>query len=209
MVSEAADDGTLVVTFAPNRARDVPLYVASLPILSKTYYWRGPFEESTLHTPAGLWAVQGPHVRGEPLYEFERVKDWWAADLPVCRGSYNFDILRYDFYRDRDVAFEGFTAKTICTARVHPPIWATARLPLKDGRGSARPCPTIRPRGRTRLVHQCCGATSLGICGCANADNAIDFEWTDKTVVDGAYARAEPPFQNSDMVARAPLRRKS
>ena len=43
--------------------------------------------------------------------EYDRVKDWWGASLPVCRGYYNYDVVRYEFYRDRDVAFEGFTGK--------------------------------------------------------------------------------------------------
>src|SRR5262249_36769445 len=44
--------------------------------------------------------------------EYERVKDWWGADLPVGRGQNNFDIVRYEYYRDREVAFEGFTARS-------------------------------------------------------------------------------------------------
>src|SRR5580704_5442921 len=49
--AEAPDDSTLVVTFAPNRARDVPLYVAGLPIFSKAYYTTQPFDESSLDAP--------------------------------------------------------------------------------------------------------------------------------------------------------------
>src|SRR3954471_5442973 len=49
----AADDATLVVTFAEKRARDVPLYVASLPIFSKAYYATRPFDETTLDIPLG------------------------------------------------------------------------------------------------------------------------------------------------------------
>src|SRR6202022_1327538 len=110
--AEAADDAMLVVTFAEKRARDVPLYVAGLPIFSKAYYTTRPFDESTLDIPLG----SGPYKVGKfevnRYIEYERVRDWWAADLPVSRGSYNFDIVRYEFYRDRDVAFEGFTAKS-------------------------------------------------------------------------------------------------
>ena len=109
--AEAPDDATVVVTFAEKRARDVPLYVASLPIFSKAYYATRPFDESTVDTPLG----SGPYKVGKfevnRYIEYERVKDWWAADLPVNRGSYNFDAVRYEFYRDRDVAFEGFSGR--------------------------------------------------------------------------------------------------
>src|SRR5437868_4301629 len=109
MVSaEALDDATLVVTFAANRARDVPLYVASLPLFSKAYYATRPFDESTLDIPLGSGPYRVGKFEVNRYIEFERVKDWWGANLPVARGSYNFDIVRYEFYRDRDVAFEGF-----------------------------------------------------------------------------------------------------
>ena len=65
--AEAADDATLVVTFAEKRARDVPLYVAGLPIFSKAYYATRPFDESTLDIPAGIRALQGREIRGQPL----------------------------------------------------------------------------------------------------------------------------------------------
>src|SRR5580704_14632723 len=108
---QAPDNGTVVVSFAPSRARDLPLFLSWLPIFSRTYYGERPFEETTLEAPLG----SGPYKVGkfEPgrYIEYERVKDWWGADLPVARGLNNFDVIRYEYYRDRDVAFEGFTAK--------------------------------------------------------------------------------------------------
>jgi microcin C transport system substrate-binding protein len=205
--AEAPDDATVVVTFAENRARDVPLYVAGLPIFSKAYYTTRPFDETTLDTPLG----SGPYKVGKfevnRYIEYERVKDWWAADLPVNRGSYNFDTVRYEFYRDRDVAFEGFTGKNYLfreefTAR----IWATRYdfAAVKDGRVKRETLPDETPSGgqgwmfNTRLdkfkdprVREAFG-------------NAFDFEWTNKTVMYGAYARTCSPFQNSDMVALGP-----
>jgi microcin C transport system substrate-binding protein len=202
--AEAVDDATLVVTFAPNRARDVPLYVAGLPIFSKAYYATRPFEESSLDTPLG----SGPYKVGKfevnRFIEFARVKDWWAADLPVNRGSYNFDVIRYEFYRDRDVAFEGFTGKNyLFREEFTSRIWATRYdFPaVKDGRVRRELVPDETPSGgqgwfintrrdkfkdprvREALIY------------------AFDFEWTNKTVMYGAYARTSSPFQNSDMVA--------
>ena len=202
--AEAIDDATLVVTFAPNRARDVPLYVAGLPIFSKAYYATRSFEESTLDTPLG----SGPYKVGKldvnRFIEFERVKDWWAADLPVNRGNYNFDVIRFEFYRDRDVAFEGFTGKNyLFREEFTSRIWATRYdFPaIKDGRVKRELVPDETPSGgqgwfmntrrdkfkdprvREALIY------------------AFDFEWTNKTVMYGAYARTSSPFQNSDMVA--------
>ena len=205
--AEALDEATLVVTFAPKRARDVPLYVAGLPIFSKAYYTKQPFDETTLETPLG----SGPYKVGKfevnRFIEFDRVRDWWAAELPVCRGSFNFDTVRYEFYRDRDVAFEGFSGRNYLyreefTAR----IWATRYdFPaIKEGRVKLETLPDETPSGgqgwfintrrdkftdprvREALIY------------------AFDFEWTNKTVMYGAYARTVSPFQNSDMVASGP-----
>src|SRR5262245_58190341 len=110
--AEAPDDATVMVRFAAHRARDVPLFVAVLPIFSRSYYAGRRFDETTLEVPLG----SGPYKVGrfEPgrHIEYERVKDWWGADLPVGRGQNNFDIVRYEYYRDREVAFEGFTARS-------------------------------------------------------------------------------------------------
>ncbi len=205
--AEAPDDATVVVTFAQNHARDVPLYVAGLPIFSKAYYANRAFDESTLDTPLG----SGPYKVGKfevnRYIEFERVKDWWAADLPINRGSYNFDNVRYEFYRDRDVAFEGFSGRNYLyreefTAR----IWATRYdfAAVQDGRVKRETLPDQTPSGgqgwffntRRDKFKDSRVREAIG--------NAFDFEWTNKTVMYGAYARTCSPFQNSDMVAVGP-----
>jgi microcin C transport system substrate-binding protein len=205
--AEAPDDATVVVTFMEKRARDVPLYVASLPIFSKAYYASHPFDESTLDAPLG----SGPYKVGQyevnRYVEFERVKDWWGADLPVSRGSNNFDIVRYEFYRDRDVAFEGFTGKSYLyreefTARV----WATRYdFPaVRDGRVKRETLPDETPSGaqgwfiNTRREQFRDPRVREALI------DAFDFEWTNKTIMYGAYARTVSPFQNSDMVAVGP-----
>ena len=205
--AEAPDDATLIVSFAEKRARDVPLYVVSLPIFSQAWYATHPFDESTLEIPLG----SGPYKVGKfeinRYIEFERVRDWWGADLPVCRGSFNFDVVRYEFYRDRDVAFEGFTAKNYLfreefTARV----WATRYdFPaVKDGRVKLETLPDETPSGaqgwfiNTRREKFRDSRVREALI------QAFDFEWTNKTIMYGAYARTVSPFQNSDMMAIGP-----
>lgn len=205
--AQAIDDSTLVVTFAEKRARDVPLFVAGLPIFSQAYYTTKPFDESTLDTPLG----SGPYKVGKfevnRYIEYERVKDWWAADLPVCRGSYNFDIVRYEFYRDRDVAFEGFTGKNyLFREEFTSRIWATRYdFPaVKDGRVKLETLPDQLPSGgqgwfintRRDKFKDSRVREALGY--------AFDFEWTNKTVMYSTYARTRSPFQNSEMVADGP-----
>jgi len=205
--AEALDETTLVVTFAPKRARDVPLYVAGLPIFSKAYYTKQAFDETTLEAPLG----SGPYKVGKfevnRFIEFDRVRDWWGAELPVCRGSFNFDTVRYEFYRDRDVAFEGFSGRNYLyreefTAR----IWATRYdFPaIKEGRVKLETLPDETPSGGQGWFIN----TRRDKFGDPRVREALiyafDFEWTNKTVMYGAYARTVSPFQNSDMVASGP-----
>ena len=205
--AQAVDDETLVVTFAARRGRDVPLFVAGLPLFSKAYYAARPFDETTLDIPLGSGPYRVSKFEVNRFIEFERVKDWWGADLPVNRGSNNFDVVRYEFYRDRDVAFEGFTGRSYMfreefTSR----IWNTRYdFPaLTDGRVKREVLPDETPSGaqgwfintRRDKFRDPRIREALGY--------AFDFEWTNKTIMYGAYVRTHSPFQNSDMMAVGP-----
>jgi microcin C transport system substrate-binding protein len=201
---EADDDEMVIVRFAPKRGRDVPLFVAGLPIFSRSYYAKRPFEESTLDIPLG----SGPYRVGrfEPgrTIEYARVPDWWGADLPVSRGQHNFDLVRYEYYRDRDVGFEGFTARSyLFREEFTSRIWATRYTfpAIKDGRVKRDVLPDDTPSGaqgwfiNTRRAKF--GNPKLReALGCA-----FDFEWTNKTIMYGSYQRTHSVFQNSDMMA--------
>ena len=95
--------------------------------------------------------------RPAAISNIERVKDWWGADLPVARGQNNFDIVRYEFYRDRDVGFEGFTAKNyLFREEFTSRTWATRYdFPAMQGRPrQARHLAGRHAVGRAGLVHQ-------------------------------------------------------
>jgi microcin C transport system substrate-binding protein len=202
--AEAADDATVVVRFAPNRARDVPLFVAALPIFSRAYYTAKPFEESTLDIPLGSGPYRVGRFEAGRYIEYDRVKDWWGAGLPVARGQNNFDVLRYEYYRDRDVAFEGFTGKNyLFREEFTSRIWATRyEFPaIRDGRVKREVLRDETPSGaqgwflntrrdkfkdrrlREALIY------------------AFDFEWTNKNIMYGSYDRTHSVFQNSPMMA--------
>ena len=202
--AEATDDATVVVRFAPQRARDVPLFVASLPIFSRAYYTNKPFEETTLDVPLG----SGPYKVGrfEPgrYIEYERVKDWWGADLPVARGQSNFDVVRYEYYRDRDVAFEGFTSKSyLFREEFTSRIWATRyEFPaIRDGRVKRDIIPDDTPSGAQGWFFNTRRETFKDKRLREAFIYAFDFEWTNKTLMYGAYKRTHSIFQNSNMMA--------
>jgi microcin C transport system substrate-binding protein len=204
---KADDDATVTVRLSASAARDVPLIVATLPIFSRAYYAGRAFDESTLDVPLG----SGPYKVGrfEPgrFIEFERVKGWWGGELPIFRGQYNFDVVRYEYYRDRTAEFEGFTAKNyLFREEFSSRIWATRYdFPaIRDGRvkrdtiadetpsgGQGWFINTRRPQFKDRRVREA-------------LIYAFDFEWTNKNIMYGSYHRTHSMFQKSDLMASGP-----
>jgi len=203
--AKADNDASVVVTFAPKRARDVPLFVAALPIFSRAYYAQKPFDQSTLDTPLGSGAYKVGRFEVGRYIAYDRVKDWWGADLPVSRGQHNFDTLRFEYYRDREVGFEGFTAQNyLFREEFTSRTWATRyNFPaLQDGRVKRDTIPDDTPSGaqgwfiNTRRQKFADPRLREAL------DNAFDFEWTNKTIMYGSYDRTVSVFQNSDMMAK-------
>jgi microcin C transport system substrate-binding protein len=205
MGAAADDDATVTVRFAPKRARDVPLFVAGLPIFSRAYYAGKEFDQSTLDEPLGSGAYKVGRFEPGRFIEYQRVKDWWGADLPVGRGQNNFDIVRYEYYRDRDVGFEGFSAGNyLFREEFTSRFWATRYdFPaLKDGRVKRDEIPDDTPSGAQGWFINTRRPKFNDARLREALNNAFDFEWTNKNIMFGAYLRTVSVFQNSDMMAR-------
>jgi microcin C transport system substrate-binding protein len=202
---EAVDDTIVIARFAPRRARDVPLFVAGLPIFSRIYYGKRPFEESTLDIPLGSGPYQVGRFEPGRYIEYKRVADWWGGALPVARGRYNFETVRYEFYRDRDVGFEGFTAKSyLFREEFTSRIWATRYdFPaIKDGRVKRDVLTDETPSGAQGWFINCRRPKFQNPKLREALVHAFDFEWTNKTIMYGSYERTHSVFQNSDMMAK-------
>lgn len=191
------------VKFAPGHARDLPMMVASLPIFSKAYYTANDFEAATLTPPLGSGPYRVKAFEQGRYISFERVPDYWGRDLPVNVGRNNMD-LRFEYFRDRQVAFEAFKAQTFnfreeFTSR----DWATGYdIPaVRDGRIKRETIPddtpsgaqgwffnTRRPQLRDKRIRE---ALAL----------LFDFEWTNANIMFNSYKRTQSFFENSDMKA--------
>ncbi len=202
--AEAEDDATAVLRFVPGRARDVPLFAAGLPVFSRAYYGTKSFDETTLEPPLGCGPYKVGRFEAGRYIEYDRVRDWWGADLPVARGAYNFDTVRFEYYRDRDVAFEGFTGRSyLFREEFTSRIWATRYdFPaIRDGRVKREVLDDETPSGaqgwfiNTRLPKFRNPKLREALI------YAFDFEWTNKSIMYGSYDRTHSVFQNSDMMA--------
>jgi len=205
--AEAENDEVVTVRFIEKRARDVPLFVASLPIFSRAYYEKHEFDQSTLDVPLGSGAYRVGRFDAGRYIEYERVADWWGAKLPVSVGQNNFDVVRIEFYRDRDVGFEAFTAKGyLYREEFTSRIWATKYdFPaMRDGRVKRQLFPDNTPSGGQGWLFNIRRAKFADPRLREALNYAFDFEWTNKNIMYGAYLRTASCFQNSNLMAEGP-----
>jgi microcin C transport system substrate-binding protein len=192
-------------TFKPGDNRELPLILGQLPVLPK-HYWKGrDFAATTLEPPLGSGPYKaGPFETGRTV-TWVRVKDYWGADLPVRRGQYNFDRIRYDSYRDTTVALEAFKAGEYdWRLEMEAKKWATGYQDwsgLKDGRGLKEAFPNQRPAGMQAYVYNLRRPLFQDAKVREALAYAFDFEWTNKTLFYGQYKRTTSFFANSDMAA--------
>jgi len=203
--AEAASDEVLLVRFVKNRGREIPLIVAGLPVLSRKYFEGRNFEEATLSAPLGSGPYRVGKLEAGRFIEYNRVADWWGEKLNVSRGQNNFETLRYEFYRDRDVGFQGFTARNyLFREEFTSRIWATSYdFPAaRDGRVKQEVLPDQTPSGaqgwfmntRREKFSDKRVREALAL--------AMDFPWMNKNLMYGSYDRTYSYFQNSDMAAQ-------
>jgi microcin C transport system substrate-binding protein len=206
-VESAAADGDDVahVRFVKGRSRDAHLIVVGMPVFSAAW-WKGrDFTAATLDPPLGSGPYKVKSFEQGRFIEFERDPNYWGAKLPVNLGQNNFDRLRFEYYRERQVAFEAFKAGAInyheeYTSR----FWATAydfpaakdgrvkKETLHDGAPSRTQgwyLNTRREQFKDPRVREAIGL-------------AFDFEWTNKNIMYSAYKRIVSFFPNTDMEAK-------
>ena len=201
----AEGNHVVVVKLTEGAGRDLKLIIARQPIFSSKYYETKKFEEPTLEPPL----ASGPYKVGKfeagRFISFDRVPNYWGKDLPVNVGQNNFDVVRFEYFNDRPVAFEAFKAGAFT---VHEEFtsatWATGydfpafrekrvvRGEIPDANISGIQgwiFNTRRPALKDPRVREAIGY-------------AFDFAWTNKNLMYGAYTRTESYFENSDMKAR-------
>ncbi len=192
-------------TFADPTNRELPIIAGGMPILSKAYYSTHTFNQTTLEPPLGSGAYRIKSVDQGRSIVYERVKDYWAQDLPVNKGGNNFDEIRYDIYRDETVALEAFKAGNYdFREEMLARNWASAYdFPaLKDGRVVKRVIPNEVPQGMQCFVFNARRAKFADYRVREALDLALDFEWMNKTVFGGAYVRNRSFFGNTQFEAK-------
>lgn len=205
--AEKAGERKVRFTFKEGENRELPLIIGQMPILPRHYWENRQFDQTTLEAPLGSGPYRVAAFEPGRFVVYERVKDHWAADLPVSRGLYNYDSIRYDYYRDTSVALEAFKAGGYdFRPENESKKWATGcgfpavqqGLVKKEEIDNERPTGmqafafnTRRPLFRDARVRQALAY-------------AFDFEWTNRSLFYGQYQRTESYFSNSELAAEGP-----
>ncbi len=196
---------TVKFSFKPGENRELPLILGQLVVLPKHYWETRDFDKTTLEPPLGNGAYKIESVDPNRSITYRRVPDYWGKDLAVNVGRENFDVIRYDYYRDQSVWLEAFKAGAY-DFRIENSAkeWATAYdIPaLKTGALKKEPMPNSRTHGlqgwafnlrkpmfQDRRVREAIGY-------------AYDFEWSNKTLAYGQYTRARSYWNNSELESK-------
>ncbi|KOX62508.1 ABC transporter substrate-binding protein [Pseudomonas psychrophila] len=180
------------------------LRLGELPVLPQHYWAKRDFKATTFEPPLGSGPYRITKATPGRQLVFEHVKNWWGANLPVNRGKYNFDRVEVEFYRDSDVAFEAFKAREFDIYIEHQAKnWANGYNFPAVRRGDvvkaeiAHQIPTqtqgLFMNTRRATFEQTRVREALGL--------MFDFEWTNRTLFNGAYKRASSFYPNSEFSA--------
>lgn len=189
-------------TFDGAGDREMPLIMGLMPVLPSHLFTAETFERTTLTPPIG----SGPYVveKVDPgkSITYKRDPDYWGRDLPVNRGLYNFDEIRIDYFRDAGSLFEAFKSGLIEFRNEEDPTrWTEGyNFPaLRDGRVVKEALPVETPAGMSALVFNTRRPLFIDQRVRQALIQLFDFEWVNRTLYHGQYARTESYFARSEL----------
>jgi peptide/nickel transport system substrate-binding protein len=202
--AEATDARTVRFDLSDADDRELPLIIGLMPVLAKHAVNADTFEDTSFEPLLGSGPYRVSNVRPGESVTFTRDKNYWGRDLAINRGLWNFDTIRYDYYRDGNTHFEAFK-KGLYDLRVEtdPGRWQTAYdFPaMRDGRVAKEDLPYGLPKGMQGLVFN----TRRAIFSDVRVRDAIlqlfDFEWLNRTYFFSLYKRTASYFDGCDLSA--------
>ena len=191
------------MVFVNNEDKELPLIVAGfLPIIPKKYYENIDVTKTFLDIPLGSGPYTIENLDPGRQIKYKRVENYWAKDLPVNKGLYNFDTIIYDYYKDSNVLVEAFKVGEYDFRREYNVKRWLSEYDFKavdSGEVILKEMNNDRPVGMNGLVMN----TRKNIFNNRNVRLALsyayDHEWINKTIYQNAYVRTDSFFDNSPL----------
>jgi microcin C transport system substrate-binding protein len=203
--AEAIDSLTVRFEFRGDNLRDLPQTVAGLPILSKAAYDSVDFYKPSLDAPIGSGPYEIGSYKAGTYITYKRRPDYWAKDLPVNLGRWNFDEIRYEYFRERTSGLEAFKAGAYdLREEFTSKTWATEyKIPqVTQGKIKMATLPDGSPSGAQGWFINMRRGQFTDPRVRKALDYAFDFEWCNKNLFYGLYTRTFSFFANSDLEAK-------
>ncbi len=197
---ETPDPLTIAFDLTGAGDRELPLILALMPVLSKAHTDPGRFVDATLEPPVASGPYRVALVEPGQRLTLRRNPDYWAKDLPISRGLYNFDEIRVEYYRDANALFEAFKSggldyrEETDTAR-----WLNAYdFPaIANGRIVKAALPIGGPKGMLGLAFNTRRAVFADVRVREALSDMFDFEWLNANLFGGLYRRTQSFFADS------------
>jgi peptide/nickel transport system substrate-binding protein len=198
--TERLSDHAVRFTFDAAGDREVPLIIGLMPVLPKHAINPDTFENTSLQSPVGSGPYRVGKVDAGRSVTLVRDENYWGRDLPVNRGRFNFNEIRFDYFRESSVMFDAFKSGQLdMWPEADPRRWADGYdFPaMRDGRAVKREFEIGLPAGMTGLVFN----TRRTVFKDARVREALiylfDFEWINRTLYAGLYSRTQSYFERS------------
>jgi peptide/nickel transport system substrate-binding protein len=182
--------------------RELALILGLMPVLAKHAVKPETFEETSFQAPLGT----GPYVVGEvdpgKSVTLKRNPDYWGRDLAINRGLWNFDEVRFDYYREANSHLEAFKRGLYDLRVEHDPgRWQTAYdfAAVRDGRVLKEALPTGVPKASTYFVFNTRRAVFSDIRVREAISLLFDFEWINHGYFFDLYRRSASYFDDSEL----------
>jgi len=201
--TELIGENGIKMNFINNEDKELPLIVAGfLPIIPKKFYEKLDVTKTFLDIPLGSGPYTIDSVDPGRQIKYTRVENYWAKDLPVNKGLYNFDTIIYDYYKDSNVLVEAFKVGEYDFRREYNvKRWLTEYdfKAIDTGEVVLEEMTNDRPVGMNGLVLN----TRRELFNNRNVRLALsyayDHEWINKTIYQNAYVRTDSYFDNSPL----------
>jgi len=184
--------------------RELPLILGLMPVLPKHAIDVDRFEETTFSPPIGSGPYIVKQVDPGRSVTLARNPDYWGADLPINRGLWNFDEVRFDFYRDDNSYFEAFKKGLYdVRAEMDPTRWQTGydTPAFRAGRFVKDVFQNGQPKGMNALVFNTRRPVFVDIRVREAIALLFDFAWINKNFFFDLQKRTASYFEGSELSA--------
>jgi microcin C transport system substrate-binding protein len=202
--AEKLSDLKVRFVFRDGNNPELPLIMGQLPIISKRYYTKQPFDRTSLEPPVGSGPYRIADIKPGRSITYERNPDYWGQKVPVMGGRYNFDIIQYEYYRDETVVVEAFKAGEYDFRSENvAKVWATAYKGSNFDKGHiiTEELPDENPTGMQAWVFNTRRPVFSDWRVRLALAHMFDFEWTNRTIFYGQYERIASYFENSELAS--------